>query len=199
MEVTNIKKQHLKDVVKIHMQSFPSFFLTFLGPRFLKEFYGSFIYDQQGIGFVAIENGKVFGVVVGPLDTAGYFKRLLLKKWYAFCFASIGAVLRKPTVIKRLLRAVFYRGEAPQDKKRSLLSSIAVSPEAQRKSIGKTLVLKWLEEIKSRGARGAFLTTDAKDNETVNGFYQSLGWKIESSYVTPEGRLMNRYVFDFER
>ena len=193
-----LQKQYLKDVVKVHMQSFLSFFLTFLGPRFLKEFYGSFIYDQQGIGFVAVENSRILGVIVGPLNPEGYFKRLLVRKWYAFCFASIGAVLRKPKIIKRLFRALFYRGDAPQDAQRSLLSSIAVSPNAQGKGVGAALVQNWLEAVKSRGATGAFLTTDAHNSEKINSFYQKLGWKIESTYKTPEGRFMNRYIYDFE-
>jgi len=88
--------------LKFIIEAFPGFFLTFLGLGFLKEFYKSFLYDEQGIGFVAIENGRILGAIVGPFKPAGYFKRLLLRKWYAFCFAIIGAVLRKPKVIKRL-------------------------------------------------------------------------------------------------
>jgi hypothetical protein len=55
----------------------------------------------------------------------------------------------------------------------------------------------WLGEARRRGCAGAFLTTDADCNEAVNGFYRRLGWHLETSYSTPEGRRMNRYVFDF--
>lgn len=198
LKIDVLKSEYIDAVVEVHMQAFSDFFLTFLGPGFLKEFYKSFLYDEQGIGFVAIENGRIFGVIVGPFKPAGYFKRLLLRKWYAFCFASIGAVLRKPKVIKRLLRAVFYRGQAPQGKDRALLSSIAVSPDAQGKGVGKALVMKWLDAVSARGGKGAFITTDAENNNSVNSFYHSLGWKLESTYETSEGRKMNRYVYDFE-
>lgn len=197
--IREIRDKDLKDIVKVHMKAFPSFFLTFLGPGFLKEFYKSFLYDSQGIGFVAIdkETEEILGAIVGPLNPKGYFKRLLKRKWFIFCIASVGAVFRKPAVIKRLFRAVFYRGDAPDGQERSLLSSIAVSPDAQGKGAGRALVKRWLEEIKSRKSSGAFLTTDAENNQTVNNFYQKLGWKLESSYSTPEGRRMNRYVYDF--
>jgi ribosomal protein S18 acetylase RimI-like enzyme len=198
VEMRKIDLEYIDDIVKVHMKAFPSFFLTFLGPRFLKEFYKSFIVDEQGIGVVATENNKLLGAIVGPFQPTGYFKRLLKRKWYAFCFASIGAVLKNPKVIKRLFRAVFYRGESPPDGQRALLSSIAVSPDAQGKGVGRSLVSSWLDEVKSRGGKGAFLTTDAEDNDVVNGFYQSLGWKLESTYSTPEGRKMNRYTYDFE-
>lgn len=165
----------------------------------MKEFYKSFIYDSQGVGFVALDNNteEIIGVIVGPLNPNGYFKRLLKRKWFSFCIASVGAIIKKPSVIKRLFRAVFYRGESPKGIERSLLSSIAVSPNAQGKGAGKALVFKWLEEIKLRGSKGAFLTTDVENNDSVNKFYQKIGFKLESSFSTPEGRKMNKYIYDF--
>ena len=197
-KILPLTNQDIKEVVDIHIRAFPDFFLTFLGAGFLKEFYKSFLYDEQGIGFVAIEDGRILGAIVGPLNPNGYFKRLLKRKWHAFCLASLKAVVKKPSVIKRLFRAVFYRGQSPQGGERALLSSIAVSPDAQGKGIGKALVMKWLDVVKAKGGKGAFLTTDAEDNDSVNGFYQALGWKLESAYKTPDGRKMNRYVYDFE-
>jgi GNAT superfamily N-acetyltransferase len=181
------------------MESFPDFFLTFLGPRFLREFYNSFTYDEAGIGFVAIDedNGKVVGVIVGPLEPQGYFKRLLKRRWWAFCLASATAVLKHPIIVKRLFRALFYRGEPPPGTKRALLSSIAVLPQLQGRGVGQALIKRWMEEVKQRGGNGCFLTTDAINNDKINNFYQKLGWKVESTYTTPEGRVMNRYVFDF--
>lgn len=201
LEVVALENRHITEIVDIHMCAFPDFFLTFLGKGFLKEFYGSFLCDPMGIAFVAEDSDskQILGVIAGPLVPDGYFKRLLKKRWWAFCLASVTAILKKPTVIKRLFRALFYRGEAPQGKERALLSSIAVSPDTQRTGVGKALVKKWLEAVSKRGGKGAFLTTDTEDNNVVNSFYQSLGWKVESTYETPEGRKMNRYVCDFEK
>ncbi len=197
-EIVEINRKNTSEVVNIHMRAFPGFFLTFLGPRFLKEFYDSFTYDAAGIGFVAEdgETGKILGVIVGPLVPDGYFKRLLKKRWWAFCLASTIAILKKPVIIKRLFRALFYRGDAPEGPQRSLLSSIVVSPDVQNQGIGKALVEKWVHQVQQRGSAGCFLTTDAHNNDKVNHFYQKLGWKIESTYTTPEGRLMNRYILD---
>jgi len=199
IEIRKLGLEHIEDVVRIHISAFPNFFLTFLGPGFLREFYKSFVYDSQGIGFIAADNdtSQIIGVIVGPFNPQGYFKRLLIKKWFSFCIASIGAIIKKPSVVKRLFRAVFYRGESPKDMERSLLSSIAISPDVQGKGAGKALVFKWLEEVKLCGSKGAFLTTDAENNDSVNKFYQKIGFELESSYLTPEGRKMNRYVYDF--
>jgi colanic acid biosynthesis glycosyl transferase WcaI len=198
--ITKIKDSHLNEIVDVHMRAFPDFFLTFLGPRFLKEFYKSFIYDDKGLGLVAVDKncGHVIGVAAGPLNPAGYFKRLLKRKFWAFCLASTGAVLKKPSVIKRLFRAFFYRGESPSGPVRALLSSIAVDPRVQGSGIGKSLILEWMKQVKAKGVKGCFLTTDAVNNEAVKKFYEKSGWVVEATYKTPEGRKMNRYIYDFE-
>lgn len=189
----------LKAVVRVHLESFPDFFLSFLGGRFLREFYAAFLDDPTGMAFVAesAPAGEILGVVAGPCNPQGFFRRLLVRRWWAFCLASAGAVARKPTIVPRLFRALFYRGATPEGQVRSLLSSIAVAPTAQGTGIGRALVARWVEEAQARGSSGCVLTTDAANNEAVNGFYARLGWKLESCYTTPEGRAMNRYVMDF--
>jgi hypothetical protein len=39
--------------------------------------------------------------------------------------------------------------------------------------------------------------TDAEYNDSVNRFYLSQGWKPESTH-DPDGRKMNRYIYNFD-
>lgn len=200
VSIRRFEREHLAQAVDVHLRAFPGFFLSFLGAGFLKEFYGSFCDSEVGIGYVAIDDqsGRVVGVVVGPLHPAGYFKRLLGRRWWAFCYHSLRAVARRPWIAPRIARAILYRGDAPPGGPRALLSSVAVDPGTQGRGIGRALVEAFLRRARDAGASGAFLTTDAEDNEAVNRFYRSSGWQVESSYTTPEGRKMNRYVLDFD-
>lgn len=194
-----LERQHIQSVVQVHQRSFFGFFLSFLGPRFLKEFYNAFIREDSGIALMVIDatNGHVLGFVVGTTHPNGFFKRLLKERWWAFCLASVSALMRKPTSALRLFRALFYRGTPPSGKVRALLSSIAVDPDSGGRGLGKALVESWVEEVRKRGMPGCYLTTDAEGNDPVNHFYERCGWKVESTYVTPEGRKMNRYILDF--
>ena len=197
--IVAFERKHIDEVVEAHIRAFPTFFLTFLGRRFMKEVYASYLFDDAGMSFVAEEEptGSVLGIVVGPLAPDGYFKRLLKRRWWAFCLASIRTVLRRPSTIRRLVRAVFYRGQSPSGPKRSLLSSISVSPEYQGHGIGRALMDAWVAEARRRGSGGCYVMTDRDNNEGSNCFYPRVGWKIESTFPTPEGRAMNRYVLDF--
>lgn len=190
---------HLGSVVDLHLRSFPGFFLSFLGKKFLSEFYRSYVSSESSIGLIAVDESTniVLGAVVGPLEPEGYFRRLVLRRWWAFALASLPAVVKRPAIVFRLFRAVHYRGDSPLGQSLALLSSIAVAPEAQGLGIGQELVKAWLQEVRCRGGQGAFLTTDAEANEAVNCFYQRLGWKLDCTFVTTQRRRMNRYVYDF--
>ncbi len=199
LTIRRIKSSDIKTIVLIHIKAFPGFFLTFLGPRFLQEFYMSFIIDSTGRGFVATDySGRVYGVLVGTFTPSGYFKRLLMRRGWAFCVASVTALLRRPVLLPRLLRALFYRGNPPSGNARALLSSIAVDPELQGNGVGQALMEVWLQEVKQQGIQGCYLSTDADNNQAVNKFYLKQGWRLDTAYNTPEGRRMNLYVYDFD-
>jgi ribosomal protein S18 acetylase RimI-like enzyme len=191
----------LKAVVSLHISSFPDFFLSSLGPRFLREFYGSFLFCPNGVAFVVEDVGKkqIVGVIAGPVSPDGYFRNLLYRRWWSFCLASLTAVVKNPGIIPRLWRAISYRGEAPLDSPRALLSSIAVAPDFQKMGIGQMLLKAWVNEISLRGAFGCYLITDADNNDAVNGFYLRMGWVRVGAFFTPDGRKMQRYVLDFNQ
>jgi len=199
MRVVHLERKYIRQIVDIHARAFPKFFLTFLGRGFLREFYRSFLKEENGISYIAVDDpGEVvLGVIVGPVSPEVFYKKLVIWRWWAFGFSSLGAVLKNPSIFKRLLRALKYRGKQPGSSEYALLSSIAVAPEAQGLGVGKALLKTWVEEAKRRKCRGVYLTTDSLDNEAVNHFYQRAGWILEGTFLTPEGRSMNRYVLSF--
>jgi GNAT superfamily N-acetyltransferase len=199
MRIVHLERKYIPQIVNIHSRAFPDFFLTFLGARFLKEFYSFILKDENGISYIAVDDpGEiVLGVAVGPTCPAGFFKKLFSRRWWAFGLASLNAVMKNPSIIKRLLRAVKYRGDPPCHPGYALLSAIAVAPEIQGTRVGRSLLNAWVEEAKKRSCRGAYLLTDALDNVSANCFYQRAGWTLESTFITREGRTMNRYILSF--
>jgi ribosomal protein S18 acetylase RimI-like enzyme len=185
----------IREAAALHRLAFPSFFLSSLGEPFLRQFYKAFL-DDEGIGLVARSDaGRLLGVVVGHTQPAGFFRRLLFRRWYAFAFASVGLIVRHPRVVPRLLRAVTYRGQTPLTAGGALLSSICVADDARGTGTGRLLLDSWTAALRARGGSRAYLTTDVDDNDAVNAFYRSMDWKLHGSFETPEGRRMNCYTW----
>lgn len=181
--------------VAIHMRAFKGFFLTFLGERFLHELYASIACDPTGIGFVAEEDGQIVGFVSGTDQPAGLYRRLLQKRWWNFGWASFGALVKRPVILPRLLRAFSMPSQHMQVGRCGTLMSIAVDPQMQGKKVGQMLVRAFLDESARRGLEHVNLTTDRVNNDCANRFYQRLGFMFLRHYVTPEGRQMNEYVY----
>jgi len=192
--IRTMNRGDVSQVVIVHLASFPGFFLSFLGPRFLSLFYSGICAAPEGIAFVYLnEAGISAGFVAGTSNPSGFYSRLLKQKWLKFAFASIIPILKKPSAVRRVARAVSHPSDNPTGDDIAGLFSIGVLPELQGTGAGKTLVTAFLNEARKRGCSRVFLTTDRAENEQVNKFYTKLGFEIEHEYVTPEGRKMNKY------
>lgn len=191
-----LRRVHIESVARLHQQAFPEFFLTKLGPGFLREFYQGFLEDSTAVSSVLLDgSGRVRGAAVGTTEPAGFFKRLLKRRLVGFATKSAAIALKNPAHAPRLLRAVAYRGEASDNLPgAALLSSICVDPGLQGKGAGRQLLDAWTDQAQRQGASSAMLTTDAEGNDSVNAFYSRLGWNLHDEYSTPENRRMNRYV-----
>ncbi len=185
----------LDPCVRMHLDAFPAFFLSQLGARFLREFYRGFLDAPGGVAVVARDaDGAVVGVAVGHVEPSGFFRKLVVRRWWAFCWASAALVFRKPSSAPRLLRALAYRGSVPLPVSGALLSSICVAPGTQAKGVGSSLLDEWSTVAAQLGAPSAYLTTDAVGNDRTNAFYESNGWQFSGAYTTREDRQMNCYT-----
>lgn len=192
--VRELRESDVRECADLHVRSFPGFFLSQLGPRFLQEFYRGFLGEPSAITAVArTPEGTLLGTVVGSTQPAGFFSRLLRRRLLGFVLASLVAVLRRPTATPRLLKAVFYRGQVPIEAEGALLSSICVEPRSQSTGTGSRLI-KEFERAAHAAGMGAYLVTDRDDNEAANAFYRRNGWHLAGQYETPEGRRMNCYA-----
>lgn len=188
----------IKQVVIIHLRTFEGFFLSFLGPKFLKELYRAIVEDSGGVAFIAENNEGMLGFVAGSINIRELYRNMIRKHLFRFAWASMGAFLRKPTIFFRLVRALRMPSQKEAIPNCSTLMSIAVLPEAQGNGIGKRLVYTFIDEIRNKKGECVVLTTDRDNNEAVNQFYIKLGFSILRTYATPEGRWINEYIISLD-
>jgi ribosomal protein S18 acetylase RimI-like enzyme len=196
LHVRALERKDVAAVVEIHLRSFQGFFLSQLGRRFLAELYRGFVTDSSAICLIALRGGEPQGFVAGTSDSERFFRSLLQKRWYAFVIAAIPGLVRHPLQVSRkLFSALFFRGDKPAALRNSaLLSSIAVSPGANGRGIGRRLVEDFCSEAAARGCTSVYLTTDLDDNQLANDFYARCGFTVESVIKKSRDRRMNRYL-----
>lgn len=189
--------EYIEETVQIHMATFAGFFLTFLGKGFLKQLYKGFIEHPKSGIVVAVEENKLIGFCAFSENLSEFYKYLIKKKLLLFAWYALGAFIRKPTIMFRLLRAFLYSNESKRDEAYIELSSLGVLPEVKNKGVGSKMI-SYLKDI-SDGTRFKYikLETDKENNDGVNYFYQKNGFVLDHSYETPEGRKMNEYRFYF--
>ena len=195
--IKKVNINHVNGIVDIHLHSFEGFFLSFLGPKFLHLYYEAIADSKDSIAFMYIDDlGRSVGMIAGSVDPGKFYSHLLKTRWYKFIWVSFGAIIRRPSIILRLLRAVFYPSNASNNSISVGLFSIGVLPEMQGRGIGKKLMVAFLEEVKKRGRQSVVLTTDRDNNVAANQFYEKSGFSISRQYVTREKRRMNEYLID---
>lgn len=199
IQIRAAQASDIAQMVQVHLQAFPGFFLSLMGPRFLNLLYSGFLNHPTGISLVAFTQGKpseVIGFVVGTTQPQGFFSQLLKQRWFAFGLASLWPLLRRPSLVfVKLWSALFYRGESlPDQPNAALLSSLGVLPAMQGQRTGQQLVSAFLAHAQTAGASAVYLTTDQSNNIKANQFYTRLGFQLAGTCKRPHGRILNRYL-----
>jgi ribosomal protein S18 acetylase RimI-like enzyme len=195
--IRDMLESDVAEVVDIHLRSFQDFFLSFLGPFFLKQFYSNMVDSPYGVALVIVGPDKLAGFACGSDRISGFYHDLIRTKWMQLSLAALPAVIRRPSTAIRLMRATFIKPkweheiEAPGE-----LSSIAVHPDWEDRGLGRALLTVFMEKLRSRGKTELTLITDRDNNERVNAFYLHSGFRLAGEERTPEGRRLNRYTIN---
>ncbi len=196
--IVTMRREHVREVVEVHVRAFPGFFLTSLGPAFLRTFYRAAADADGAIALVALEGDGVAGFAVGNRRPAGFYRRLLRCRWSLFALAAIPRVVRSPSSVPGVLRALAYPSTRSGDEAAAGLFSIAVDPVAQGAGVGRGLVAAFEREAAAAGALRVVLETDAERNEAANALYRSSGYAVAREFEQTPGRRMLEYVKELD-
>ena len=185
----------IRKLSKLHTRAFPDFFLTQLGVGFLDALYKGYLSDERSGIIVAEDNGRLAGFIAYSNDYPNFYKGLIKNHLFRFAFCSMGAALRHPSFIKRLLGAFKKSDSVIKSEKYVELASICVEPKMGKKGIGSQLIDHLKEMVDFNKYAYINLETDAVNNDAVNRFYVKNGFKLARSFSSAEGRKMNEYRF----
>lgn len=193
IRVRRMLEQDIDSVVRLHTESFPGFFLSSLGPGFLRLVYRAILKDANGIALVAERLDAIVGFACGSSASQGFYWRLVKRQWWEFGWAATRVLVCRPSKIRHFVGAIRARVVPRDTAPAAELMSLATSPGAQRQGIGKDLVIHFLYAARRSGASRVTLTTGRQGNDQVNSFYRQLGFTLANSFLTNTGREMNLY------
>lgn len=197
MFIRKAEKQDIGRVVDVHMSSFPGYFLTFLGRKFIGTLYQEILAHPNGIMLVGESDRHILGFVAGVTEQRGFYRHLIKNRKWTFAFSALKALRHKPSIAARLFRAL-YKSHDSTLSTQACLMSIAVDPGNASKGIGQALLQSFCEELKLRSINCFCLSTDRDGNERVNDFYKKNGFMLAQTFITREGRRMNEWVRTIE-
>lgn len=194
MELIKLDYNSSELMAKVHSESFPKFFLTTLGQRFLSIFYSSLLSEEQTISWGIKENDILIGFFVATENSDGLYKKIFIKNFFQFLIPLLTAFFKNINLLFRLIKS-FNSTKAhrvPIDYKASLLS-ICILPTSSGKGLGKLLISKLENELIQRNILKYYLTTDADSNESTNIFYQKNQFCLYLNFWQGK-RKMNLYL-----
>ncbi len=194
-EIKENDKELIFEISELHKKAFPTFFLTQLGSTFLKTLYYGYLEDSNSGIIIAEKNGKLMGFIAYSNNYPQFYKGLMKKHIIKFAICSVGAAIRHPSFIRRLLGAFKKSESVVKDEAYVELASICVDPSEKGNGIG-SLLIEYLKSIVDFSVyKYINLETDAYDNEVANRFYIKNGFLLSRQFSTAEGRKMNEYRF----
>ena len=186
----------IKSIVRIHMDAFPSFFLTKLGDGFLKMYYTSFINSDDGVVFCAEKDGSIVGFSATSYISKGFNSKLIKSNLFKYGMEAVKLIFTQPKSIVRLIKNLKKESKDSSiidDGQYAELYSIAVSPDCQGEGLGRYLLTVTEADVREHNARIS-LTTDYYDNDNTIAFYRALGYQEFYDFVTYPNRRMWRLM-----
>ena len=187
--------EDVDSIAQIHLDAFPDFFLTSLGPSFLRTYYKCFVSSDDVVCVIAEENNAVVGFAVTACKSKGFNKRLLLKNLKSFIPESLRIFFTRPKALVHLLKNFSKQSDTVNDDGAyAELFSIGVKKSEQGKGIGTRLLDETEYLLTQAAVEKLSLTTDYYDNDSARSFYQSKGFELLYEFDAYPNRRMCRLI-----
>ncbi|MGK0136893.1 MAG: ribosomal protein S18 acetylase RimI-like enzyme [Algoriphagus sp.] len=171
-----LKKEHIDQVVEVHIQAFPESQSTKFGKDFLKSYYGGAASSPHTTSFVWNVDGKVAGFIFGGTNKQELSRQIMMSSKTKLAKAVITNVLRDPlNSIKRfwsyLVHYIMPGGDTFYANDTATLDSVAILKEFRGQGIADELIQAFLEQLKEFGVSACRLGV-LGENTSARSFYE---------------------------
>jgi ribosomal protein S18 acetylase RimI-like enzyme len=193
MELKKLSIIDSDQIANLHSEAFKNFFLTSLGKKFLSAFYKSILKNSESVAIGLFLDNDLKAFAVGTLNVNGFYFKILVNNFFTLLSSSFFVLIFKPNLIFRIIQGLTKKDNFTDfDENPASLLSICVSPLFSDKGFGSVLLNEFESEV-YKAKRLIILTTDSVDNNKVNSFYTSKGYKLYNQFYQGK-RKMNFYI-----
>ena len=174
----------LSQIVDVHICCFPNSFSTAMKKNLLFDFYQLYFKKNQELFFVAKENEKTVGFVMGYFGSQQNLTKLFIRKHFVRFFLRCLVQLLK--FDKRAWKKIFHKKQKityinekyleVDNNKRGNILSIAVLPDFRKNGLGKSLMLSFEKELTKLGFLYCTLCTGINNSARI--LYEKSGYVI---------------------
>jgi ribosomal protein S18 acetylase RimI-like enzyme len=176
-----LTKQHINQVITIHMQAFPKSQSTKFGRDFLKCYYEGAVNSTNAISFIWKEDGIIAGFIFGATNKQEFSRQIMIYSSSSLLKVVILNVLSNPVnSIKRfwsyLVHYILPGGDSYYAKDTATLDSVAILEGYRGRGISDELIKSFLEKLKESGIKACRLGVMA-ENMPARRFYERNGFE----------------------
>lgn len=182
-------------VVAVHQHAFRGFFLTRMGPAFLRGYYQTIVDFDGSIALVASfidDPSNIVGFAVGFHDPHRFYALFSQRRLRLLPSMALAAV-RDPGLIVQILRNVRRVGVQQEQLHPGLVELSSIGVAGPGGGVGSQLIEAFATAAAASGARQIMLTTDRDENDAVRAFYERNGFTLDGFEDRGE-RWLCRYV-----
>lgn len=195
MEIRDVQKNEIREVVEVHKVAFRDFFLTQLGDCFLTAYYECIRKNEKCILLGLYDNNKLCGFCAATSLSKDFNKQLVKKNCLRFLFIGLILLITKPFALIRIIRNFTKTNSDYSDNgEYAELLSIGIHSNKQGFGGGRSLLIKLEEDLLERGCSNISLTTDYNNNEYSIQFYIGLGYSVFYEFIAYPNRKMYRMI-----
>lgn len=187
-----VEKEDIWDIVDVHIDSFPKYFLTEMGRAFLKTYYRSYLFHDSFIAIcVEDSRGVICGFCFGTTKSSGYSRRLIIGSIFSYAVLGVLLLATKPISLYHIYRNFSKTGDKDEKRDYAEILSLGVTSSHQGKGLGRKLVERFEGCLLEKNLDKVSLTTDLDNNDNAKRFYDALGYeKIYSFTAFPERNML---------
>lgn len=195
MVIRRAEKKDYIQIAQLHKEGIKKGFLSSLGMQFLTRLYWAINNEPGAYILVADENGIVAGFISGVVDIQGFYKRILLRRWFHLMAPLVGYLINV-SIIKKVVETVLYglktkKNESHASECTAEMLSVAVNNNYRGQGVGKKLVDALENFFKKENVKEYTVVTFSLDNSS-NGFYNACNFSFAGTF-SHHGNIMNIY------